>query len=569
MKAADGSRNVEASEQSFTTKMAGTVPQTAFQPGTAAIPSTRVEVSVSCRKLQDRDVLSKSDPICVLFTKSFAKDNYVEFGRTEMIKDTLNPDFVKKFLMDYYFEESQKLKFEIYDIDSASSKLTRQDFLGSMQCTLGEIVGAANNKLERNLSEHSAKNCGIIVVRAEELATCKEQITLQFDGQKLDKKDFFGKSDPYLVISRSNEDSSFTVVHQTEVIKNTLNPTWRPFLISVQALCNGDYDRSIKFDCYDWDSDGGSHDFIGSFCTTTKQLSRGPDSSNECELINPKKKAKKRNYMNSGKIRLLNCKVEPQHTFLDYIQGGMDLSFTVAIDFTASNGNPTSSTSLHYYTPQQQSMYAHCLLSVGGIIQDYDSDKMFPALGFGAKIPPNGAVSHEFFLNGSTDNPYCQGIAGVMDAYYKSLQHVQLYGPTNFAPVINHVAKFAQAYRDGSHYFVLLILTDGIITDMPMTKQAIIDASRFPMSIIIVGIGNEDFSAMRELDSDDKMLTCRGHSAERDIVQFVPFREFIGGRYGNDLATSQAYLAKEVLAEIPGQITGYMKKHGISPRSPT
>lgn len=43
------------------------------------------------------------------------------------------------------------------------------------------------------------------------------------------------------------------------------------------------------------------------------------------------------------------------------------------------------------------------------------------------------------------------------------------FGPTNFAPVINHVAKFASAYTDGSSYFILLILTDGIITDMPQT----------------------------------------------------------------------------------------------------
>ena len=43
-------------------------------------------------------------------------------------------------------------------------------------------------------------------VRAEEIANCKDVVTLQFKGHKLDKKDFFGKSDPFLVISRSNED---------------------------------------------------------------------------------------------------------------------------------------------------------------------------------------------------------------------------------------------------------------------------------------------------------------------------------------------------------------------------
>lgn len=42
--------------------------------------------------------------------------------------------------------------------------------------------------------------------------------------------------------------------------------------------------------------------------------------------------------------------------------------------------------------------YAMALKAVGEIIQDYDSDKMFPALGFGAKLPPDGRVSHEFPL---------------------------------------------------------------------------------------------------------------------------------------------------------------------------
>ena len=41
---------------------------------------------------------------------------------------------------------------------------------------------------------------------------------------------------------------------------------------------------------------------------------------------------------------------------------------------------------------------------------------------------------------------------------------VQLYGPTNFSPVLRHVARFAADSRDGNNYFVLLIITDGIIT---------------------------------------------------------------------------------------------------------
>ena len=39
---------------------------------------------------------------------------WMQYGRTECIKNTLNPDFVTKFNVDYYFQESQTLKFELW-----------------------------------------------------------------------------------------------------------------------------------------------------------------------------------------------------------------------------------------------------------------------------------------------------------------------------------------------------------------------------------------------------------------------------------------------------------------------
>jgi len=49
------------------------------------------------------------------------------------------------------------------------------------------------------------------------------------------------------------------------------------------------------------------------------------------------------------------------------------MNFTVAIDFTASNGDPRSPQSLHHIDHHQMNMYARALHSVGEIIQDYDS----------------------------------------------------------------------------------------------------------------------------------------------------------------------------------------------------
>uniref|UniRef100_A0A7N6FDA5 Copine 8 n=1 Tax=Anabas testudineus TaxID=64144 RepID=A0A7N6FDA5_ANATE len=540
-----------------------------FDPLNASIPATKVEITVSCRNLLDRDTFSKSDPSKITPGE--------RFGRTEVIDNTLNPDFVGKFILDYFFEERQNLRFDLNfmsvlfhqwfifvlnHIKTTSLLLPLQDFLGQAFCTLGEVVGSLGSRSEKPLGGIAGKKCGTIIVKAEELNNCRESVLMQFCGNKLDKKDFFGKSDPFLVFYRSNEDGTFTICHKTEVVKNTLNPVWQAFKIPVRALCNGDYDRTIKVEVYDWDRDG-SHDFIGEFSTSYRELSRGQSQFNVYEVVNPKKKGKKKKYLNSGTVTLLSFLVDIEVTFLDYIKGGTQINFTVAIDFTASNGNPAQPTSLHYMSPYQLNTYAMALKAVGEIIQDYDSDKMFPALGFGAKLPPDGRVSHEFALNGNPQNPYCAGIDGVMDAYYQSLKSVQLYGPTNFSPVINHVARYAASVKDGSQYFVLLIITDGVISDMAQTKESIVNASCLPMSIIIVGVGPAEFDAMVELDGDEVRISSRGKYAERDIVQFVPFRDYID-RTGNHVL-SMARLAKDVLAEIPDQFLSYMRTRGIKP----
>ncbi|NXD88813.1 CPNE5 protein, partial [Halcyon senegalensis] len=354
-----------------------------------------------------------------------------QFGRTEVIDNTLNPDFLRKFVLDYFFEEKQNLRFDLYDVDSKSPDLSKHDFLGQAFCTLGEIVGSAGSRLEKPLTGIPGKKCGTIILLAEELGNCRDVATLQFCANKLDKKDFFGKSDPFMVFYRSNEDGTFTICHKTEVVRNTLNPVWQAFAIPVRALCNGDYDRApcpaplgATSPCT---APAGVTPLPGwppaPQGAAVPMGSRSPPSPHP-QVVNPRKKMKKKKYLNSGTVRtggtqggdmggtatvpcsapcprqvtLLSFAVESDHTFLDYIRGGTQINFTVAIDFTASNGNPSQSTSLHYLSPYQLNAYTMALKAVGEIIQDYDSDKMFPALGFGAKIPPDGRVSHEFPL---------------------------------------------------------------------------------------------------------------------------------------------------------------------------
>ncbi|XP_060778103.1 copine-3 isoform X2 [Neoarius graeffei] len=519
---------------------------------------TKVELAVSCENLLDMDVLSKSDPLCVLLMNA-SGNHWFEVARTERVQNCLSPKFAKKFVVDYHFEMVQKLRFGIYDIDNKTIDLSDDDFLGELECSLGQIVSSGKLTRPLILKNKRPAGRGTITIIAEEIKD-NRVVNFQVEARKLDKKDFFGKSDPYLEFYRQM-DSGWQLAHRTEVVKNNLNPCWRPFKIPLQSLCGGDMDKPIKVECYDYDNDG-SHDLIGIFETNMKRMQEATRTSPaEFDCINMKKKQKKKNYKNSGVVSVKLCQVVKEYTFLDYIMGGCQLNFTVGVDFTGSNGDPKHPDSLHYISPNGVNEYLSAIWSVGLVIQDYDSDKLFPAFGFGAQIPPNWQVSHEFPLNFNPSNPFCAGVEGMVEAYRLCLPQVKLYGPTNFAPIIRHVSNFArqvQQQNAASQYFVLLIITDGVITDMDQTRAAIVAASHLPMSIIIVGVGGADFTDMEILDGDDgRLRSPSGEPAARDIVQFVPYRKFMN-------APREA-LAQCVLAELPQQVVSYFTFKNLQP----
>ncbi|XP_008570952.1 PREDICTED: copine-2 isoform X3 [Galeopterus variegatus] len=457
----------------------------------------KVELSVSGQNLLDRDVTSKSDPFCVLFTENNGR--WIEYDRTETAINNLNPAFSKKFVLDYHFEEVQKLKFALFDQDKSSTQLDEHDFLGQFSCSLGTIVSSKKITRPLLLMNDKPAGKGLITIAAQELSD-NRVITLSLAGRKLDKKDLFGKSDPFLEFYKPGHDGKWMLVHRTEVIKYTLDPVWKPFTVPLVSLCDGDMEKSIQVMCYDYDNDGG-HDFIGEFQTSVSQMCEARNGVPlEFECINPKKQRKKKNYKNSGIIILRSCKINRDYSFLDYILGGCQLMFT---------------------------------------------------------------VSHEFAINFNPTNPFCSGVDGIAQAYSACLPHIRFYGPTNFSPIVNHVARFAaQATQQqtATQYFILLIITDGVISDMEETRHAVVQASKLPMSIIIVGVGNADFAAMEFLDGDSRTLRSHtGEEAARDIVQFVPFREFCNA--------AKETLAKAVLAELPQQVVQYFKHKNLPPTS--
>eukprot|EP00172_Hildenbrandia_rubra_P002305 Plantae.Rhodophyta-Hildenbrandia_rubra.ctg306.p3 GENE.Plantae.Rhodophyta-Hildenbrandia_rubra.ctg306~~Plantae.Rhodophyta-Hildenbrandia_rubra.ctg306.p3 ORF type:complete len:301 (-),score=61.36 Plantae.Rhodophyta-Hildenbrandia_rubra.ctg306:4021-4812(-) len=253
-------------------------------------------------------------------------------------------------------------------------------------------------------------------------------------------------------------------------------------------------------------------------------------------------------------------------TFFAYLQGGLHLHFTVAVDFTRSNKEPHDPASLHHMDQMGSNMYTQAISAVGNVIAPYSPDNRFVALGFGASLPPQNQVSHKFSMSAHAD-PHVSGVQGILQAYQKCLSSVQLSGPTHFTPIISHVMQLCrnrqQIGQNLQDYDVLLILTDGIVNDMSSTIDAIIEASSLPMSIIIVGIGNkEDWGKMHLLDGDNEDLVSSDgrRKGERDIVQFVEYSKFAH--------RTPDRLAAKLLEELPGNVVDFFFDRNVRPNPP-
>lgn len=510
-----------------------------------------IEIHISCQNLVKLDIGSESDPMCVFMTSENGK--FTEIERTEVIYNNPNPNFVKSFKTYYIFEANQPLRFEVYDCDSSKISLEKHDFIGFCETDVQYLVSNLDQQLTFELlnDEKKGKRGEIILIchQTKESSICFKG---QIQAQKLKKMKTFARNNPFFEISKPSESGRLIPVYRSEVQRKCFGCTFKDFTISYHALCTSGLDDPITISFYD-NQRNKAPKLIGKYESSIRHFMESLKTN--FDLIDSKSK-------NVGQFLFHKFEVTQEPTFADYLRSGLQLNMITAIDFTSSNGDPRSSSSLHYISndSNQLNQYQQTILSVGSVLTKYDKDQKFPVYGFGAKF--DDQVSKCFPLTFDSLNPEVNGLQGILNIYKKAIEKVELWGPTCFSPVINEATKIAlESYKQNKIYTILLILTDGVIDDMSKTIDSIVEASDAPLSIIIVGVGKADFSDMDKLDADEHPLKSSSKVVmKRDIVQFVPFNQFKNG--------SSMRLEAEVLAEVPLQVHQFCSTHGFIPLLP-
>lgn len=308
-----------------------------------------------------------------------------------------------------------------------------------------------------------------------------------FEIQGLNLKNqhgWFLTSSPYFKLGKAASlGAENLVTYESEVVKGNLSPKWEAFEISLQKLCNGDRKRQITLEVYT--RRVFMEILIGQCTFTLEELLE--QKTNSFWLTRPTEMG------GFGYISIKKFEIYEKLGFLDYLKAGVQLNMIVAIDFTASNGTPDSSLSLHAINFNgQQNHYQKAIQSVGEILLCYDYDQIVSVYGFGGVISGSkyGNASHCFALSGDDNNPYAVGLNEVMGQYENALRRVHFSGPTYFSRILKESILKARANKENGsfEYLVVLILTDGIIHDMEATIDCLMEAAYLPMSVIIVGV---------------------------------------------------------------------------------
>lgn len=502
-----------------------------------------------------------SDPFAVLTV--LASDREAKpfiLGKTEVQKNTLDPDFVKTFPLDYDLGKPTNVLVKFFD------KVTDGDNIpmGSAVFSIGSILGAKGNTKAKMLQDG-----GKVFIRARKQKDCG-MLRLKLGGSDLTNLDgYFNKSDPFYQITKKDygfRGSEWNIVHKSVFIKNNLNPEWDEEELDLDMLCDGDLDQVFKLELYDNES-SGDHELMGGIKTSINALIENAGSS--FDLV--------KDGETTGTLLVHVAEIiggdygtdedppeddeEPEeeqtserNSFTDYISGGCEINLCVAIDYTGSNGDPREPGTLHYLG-EQKNDYEKAISSIGTILANYDNDKQFPVYGFGAKF--DGEINHCFNCG---DDETVSGVDGIIQAYRNTFQSgLVMSGPTVFTEVLQTAAAHAmsiqsEAFSEGKQkYTVLLILTDGAVSNVEETLECFESIKNAPLSVVIVGIGEGDFNTMNFFDD------AGNENGGIDIAQFVEF---------NAHRDNWRSLTSATLDEIPKQLSSYFQRYGIKPNSP-
>ena len=141
------------------------------------------------------------------------------------------------------------------------------------------------------------------------------------------------------------------------------------------------------------------------------------------------------------------------------MERGLKVNPIIAIDFTASNGDPRNPNSYHYIkNPTTMNEYQASIVTILDIIMQYCQTQMVPMFGFGAQMLNSNSLETCFPLTFDCNNPFVYGWEQAVQVYHSALSNIILSGPTFFAPIIQQSRQTAEILQENDSSKILILI---------------------------------------------------------------------------------------------------------------
>jgi len=546
-------------------------------------PVIKLDLKMKCNNLPKKDLLSQADAFCVLWKVPDGYDasgangiptklpgrQEEEMGRTEVSRNCVNPTFKHCYRLEFIFHEEQTFVLRVYDEDLRyATDLSEHDYLGGCVFTLGQLMGAKGNCLAKLLD---SRENAYLVVTGEEVIENREVLEFRFSCQdlvkehniiidRIDRSKVLDKCRPYFRLERLNkDDQSWEIVWKSEVVKQTLDPVWNEARLPLQLICNEDQTNPLKITIWDYEKHSSSHVILGFVESTMAEIfEKSKDGGIPVFIV---MKEKKKLFRGSklkqvGLLKVLNASIITVPSMLQYLSGGTSLNLMIGIDCSVANGEWGTESNLHFSANHWLNDYQAGIQKLGTITENFSRGRHSSIWGLGAEI--NDEYRDCYVI----EERLCEGKL-LLKAYEDNVADnidFSLGEQASLNPLIEAATfRTIRLSKKRPCYTVLAVFTAGDFVDLQETVDLICTAAEdAPLSILIIGVGNNDFSSVKKLCGDKHgiLWDSRGIPTARVNFHFCLFKQF-GGNATEVIA--------EALKEIPEQFVEYHVMNGIKP----
>ena len=433
--------------------------------------------------------------------------------------------FSKYLIFSYFFEQDQFIEITI----TVKSNSVNDNKIYNFQrnTKISSLVCEKNCVYQRKIDENPRSlHKEILVLSAEKANSSIQYINILLKCKKENNINYSDNKNKirYLIKNKENR------IYLSEIVNN--DGSFNNIIIPVELLLPK---FSVLFYTYDKNLVNAKTLNVEEFTDKQKNIE---NEFIEIPLFNSS--------LNNNIIKIMNySKLKTRRSLFEYVKSGIRLNIYMAIDISNKNN---------------LGQIKKVIRSCGSILSYYTctetKEPIFKVYCFGAKFKNSNSSFFNLNLQETPDIIFLKTvIKKYIEFYDKNQAKIELSDHINFSPLIKHISNETKNKNNPKEYNIFFIIANNNPTDIKDLIDTLIECSYLPLSIVIIGVG-ENLELLNNLITSIPTISSIGIEKKRNITQFISF---------NKIGFDEKKLSIIFLKEIAKQIVEYYDENNCTP----